>query len=94
MVKEEEEADLMAIADEESRRLREYDKALLTLDRIILGYRGRKLARERRREARLEEVIRLHRVHGSTNAIHARTQYIDQNVEKYQALRARVFGSS
>lgn len=68
LVKEEKEADLMAMADEEIYRLREYHKTLFTLKRLMLGYRGRKLARERRREARLEEV---QRGHGSTDAIHS-----------------------
>lgn len=57
MVKAEAEAEIMAIHDRDSRRLREYHNALATVGRIVLGYKGRKIARERRREVRLEEVI-------------------------------------
>lgn len=56
MVKAEGEMDAMAIDDRDSRRLRDYHQALSTVGRIILGYKGRKIAKERRREARLEEV--------------------------------------
>lgn len=56
MVKAEEEMDAMAIADRDSRRLRDYHQALSTVGRIVLGYKGRNIAKERRREARLEEV--------------------------------------
>ena len=56
MVKADKEEEVMAVADKDSHRLREYYKALDTLGKIIWGYRGRKLARRRKREARLEEV--------------------------------------
>ena len=56
MVKEEAETDAMVVTDRESRRLMEYHRALSTIGRVVLGYKGRKLARERRREDKLEEV--------------------------------------
>lgn len=56
MVKAEGEAEKMFVEDMNSRRLREYHQALGTVGRIVLGYKGRKIARERRREVRLEEV--------------------------------------
>lgn len=56
IVKAEGEMEAMAIADRDSRRLRDYHRALSTVGRIVLGYKGRKIAKERRREARLEEV--------------------------------------
>ena len=56
MVKEEAETDAMVVADRESRRLMEYHRALSTIGRVVLGYKGRKLARERRREQKLDAV--------------------------------------
>lgn len=56
MVKADGETELMMIADRESRQLRDYHRALSTIGRVVLGYKGRKIARERRKEARLEEV--------------------------------------
>lgn len=56
MVKTEAEMELMMIVDRESRKLRDYYRALSTIGRVVLGYKGRKIARERRKEARLEEV--------------------------------------
>lgn len=46
----------MAVHDRESLRFMIYERALFTVGRIVLGYKGRKIARERRREVRLEEV--------------------------------------
>lgn len=56
MVKEEAEAEGMAVADADSRRLREYDLALANIGRVVHGYKGRKLAREKRRQIRLKQV--------------------------------------
>lgn len=56
MVKEEAETEAMVVIDRESRRLMEYHRALSTIGRVVLGYKGRKLARERRREEKLDEV--------------------------------------
>lgn len=56
MVREEGEADAMAIHDRESLRVMMYDRALYTVGRIVLGYKGRKIARERRRQVKLEAV--------------------------------------
>lgn len=56
MTREEAEADTMAIHDRESLQLMIYERALCTVGRIVLGYKGRKIARERRRQVRLEEV--------------------------------------
>ncbi len=46
----------MAIHDRESLQLMIYERALCTVGRVVLGYKGRKIARERRRQVRLEEV--------------------------------------
>lgn len=46
----------MAIHDRESLRVMMYDRALSTIGRVVLGYKGRKIARERRRQVKLEEV--------------------------------------
>lgn len=48
----------MVIHDRESLRLMIYERALFTVGRVVLGYKGRKIARERRREVRLAEVNR------------------------------------
>lgn len=56
MVREEREADEMAVHDRESLKLMKYERALCTIGRVLLGYKGRKIARERRRQLRLEEV--------------------------------------
>ncbi|CAM9116310.1 unnamed protein product [Ectocarpus sp. 4 AP-2014] len=55
MVREEREADEMAVHDRESLKLMKYERALCTIGRVFLGYQGRKIARERRRQLRLEE---------------------------------------
>lgn len=55
-VKEEAEAEGMAVADADSRRLRKYDLALANIGRVVHGYKGRKLAREKRRQIRLKQV--------------------------------------
>ncbi|CAM9337704.1 unnamed protein product [Ectocarpus fasciculatus] len=55
MVREEREADEMAVHDRESLKLMKYERALCTIGRVVLGYKGRKIARERRRQLRLEE---------------------------------------
>eukprot|EP00903_Cladosiphon_okamuranus_P009107 g8702.t2 len=55
VVREEAEADAMAIHDRESLGLMLYEQALNTVGRIVLGYKGRKIARERRRQVKLEE---------------------------------------
>lgn len=52
----------MAVHDRESLRHMIYERALFTVGRIVLGYKGRKIARERRREVRLEEVMALREV--------------------------------
>lgn len=46
----------MAVHDRESLRLVLYERALNTVGRIVLGYKGRKIARERRRQVKLDEV--------------------------------------
>lgn len=56
LVKMDEEIEKMMIADRESRQLRDRDRALATIGRVVLGYKGRKIARERRKEARSLEV--------------------------------------
>lgn len=56
MVKEEAEAEAMAVVDRFSGQVREYHRALSTVGRVVLGYKGRKIARERRRKVKLEEV--------------------------------------
>lgn len=56
MVREEGESDAMAVHDRESLRVMVYERALHTIGRVVLGYKGRKIARQRRREVQLEEV--------------------------------------
>lgn len=56
VVREEAEADAMAVHDRESLRVMVYERALSTVGRIVLGYKGRKIARERRRQVKLDEV--------------------------------------
>lgn len=46
----------MAVHDRESLRVMVYERALKTVGRIVLGYKGRKIARERRRQVKLDEV--------------------------------------
>ncbi|CAM9427475.1 unnamed protein product, partial [Ectocarpus sp. 13 AM-2016] len=58
MVREEKEADEMAVHDRESLKLMKYERALYTIGRVLLGYKGRKIARERRRQLRLEEAAK------------------------------------
>lgn len=56
LVREDAEAQDMAIADEDSRYLRDYHRALATIAGGVLGYKGRKLAREWRRKGRVKQV--------------------------------------
>ena len=62
----------MAIHDRESLQLMTYERALRTVGRIMLGYKGRKIARERRRQVRLDEVRLLYttRTQGCCHAIY------------------------
>ncbi|CAM9103157.1 unnamed protein product, partial [Choristocarpus tenellus] len=61
IVKEEQANEAMACSDSESHLLRVYIKGLDTLSRLVLGYKGRKIARARKKELHLEKATqRMH----------------------------------
>lgn len=57
ILRAETEAETMALTDGESHDLRAYHRALCTIGRVVLGFRGRQIVKSRKLEAGVAKVV-------------------------------------